>query len=283
METAREYLKVWQPKHISNLELICGSFNNISTPRHFHEEFEISLLQHGEPWQLDYRGTKYTISPTSFTLTQPGEVHKVEFAGETEYVFRGLRIATHLVQDVATNMSESGLPFFPTPVITNNYLRGLILILYRRLDEGTASLLEQQSLILNILIYLVVCCAENRPNIKPPGRERQIVRRVRDYLVENYAENISLDQLAQLALLSPFYLNRVFQKEFGLPPHAYQIHARIVRAKALLNQGHSIGQVALLTGFAHQSHFGWHFKRIVGIAPGQYLKGSNLWKMARTR
>lgn len=281
---AREHLKVWQPQHNSGVELMQGNFNKILTPRHYHEELEISLLEHGEPWQLHYRGSQYTVSPLSFTLTQPGEVHRAHFASETDYSFYGLRITTTLFQHVAKEVSEQEreLPFFSTPVVTDNYLSRLLLNLYKTLDKSTVSLLEQQVLVLDTLSRLIVHCAKNRPTVRLPGWERQLTRRVRDYLVDNYAESISLEQLAQLASLSPFYLTRVFHKEFGLPPHAYQIHVRIARAKTLLNRGHSLEQVALGTGFANQSHFGWHFRRIVGVTHGQYVKGNNIWKTART-
>ena len=36
-----------------------------------------------------------------------------------------------------------------------------------------------------------------------------------------------------------------------------------------------VAEVATETGFYDQSHFGWHFKRLVGVTPGNYLGRSN--------
>src|SRR6185503_13257676 len=91
--------------------------------------------------------------------------------------------------------------------------------------------------------------------------ERALVGRVREYLHQNYAQNISLKELAGLANLSAFHLNRVFRTEVGLPPHAYQTQVRVLRSKSLLAQGVSINQTALAVGFFDQSHFTYHFKR----------------------
>ncbi len=93
---------------------------------------------------------------------------------------------------------------------------------------------------------------------------------------DNYAENISLEELARIAKFSPFYLNRAFRKQIGIPPHAYQTQIRIQKAKALLKSNLSISQVAVKTGFSSQSHFGWHFKRVMGVTPKQYVKESNI-------
>jgi AraC-like DNA-binding protein len=93
---------------------------------------------------------------------------------------------------------------------------------------------------------------------------------VREYLEAQYTENISLDAIARIANLSPFYLIRTFRKCTGLPPHEYLTQIRIARAKTLLAQGNAISQVADNTGFADQSHLTRYFKRIVGVTPGQY-------------
>lgn len=99
---------------------------------------------------------------------------------------------------------------------------------------------------------------------------RTAVRRVREYLQENYAQNVSLADLASFADLSAFHLNRVFAKEVGLTPYAYQTQVRIARAKSLLTSGLPPVQVAIATGFYDQSHLGKHFKRLVGVTPGSY-------------
>lgn len=273
---AYERLKVWRPQHSENLELMRGTSASYSTPRHFHQELEISVVQHGSPWEFHYRGGKHIVSPGTFTLTHPGEVHTARIVGEAGCTFCALRVAPVLLQNVATEVAgrEQGLPFFPAPVVTNKHLNTLVLNLHLALEEGSASVLEQQSLVLGTLAQLILQCAGNSPALRPLGWERQSVRRVRDYLEDNYAENVSLEQLAGVANLSPFHLNRAFSKEVGLPPHAYQTQIRIVRARTLLTSGWSIGQVAHETGFASQSHFGLHFKRLVGVTPGQYVKDS---------
>jgi AraC-like DNA-binding protein len=267
--------KVWRPQHIENLEIMHGTTASYSTPRHFHDELELLVVQ-GNSWTFYYRGAKHAVPPGILTLNQPGEVHTAHFADETGYTFRALRVHPVLLQNTAIEVAgrEKGLPFFSTPLVTDKHLKRLVLDSCVALEAGSASVLEQESRVLNTLAQLLLRYAADRPTPRPLGWERQPVKRVRDYLEDNYAENVSLEQLASIACLSPFHLNRVFCKEIGLPPHAYQTQVRVNRAKTLLTSGWSIGQVALEIGFASQSHFGCHFKRLVGITPRQYVRQS---------
>jgi AraC-like DNA-binding protein len=59
-----------------------------------------------------------------------------------------------------------------------------------------------------------------------------------------------------------------------MPPHQFQTLVRVSRAKALLREGWSIPQAASQVGFFDQSHFNRHFKRIIGVTPGQYRVSS---------
>jgi AraC-like DNA-binding protein len=74
--------------------------------------------------------------------------------------------------------------------------------------------------------------------------------------------------------VSRFHLVHAFTSEVGLPPHAYQIHLRIRRSRALLAAGMPLGGIAADLGFADQSHFGRHFRRVVGVTPGAYANAT---------
>lgn len=105
-----------------------------------------------------------------------------------------------------------------------------------------------------------------------PSRLKQVL----EYIHDNLGQNLSLANLANIANLSPSRFTRVFRQETGLSPHQYLIHTRIEQAKHLLRSGSdiSIGNIAHQVGFADQSHFTRHFKRIVGVTPKVVLQNS---------
>ena len=94
--------------------------------------------------------------------------------------------------------------------------------------------------------------------------------RAKAYLSEHCSEPVSLHDLALVSGFSRFGLVHAFTKQVGLSPHAYQVHVRIERARALLQQGVSPATVATTMGFADQSHFTRHFRRILQVTPSQY-------------
>jgi AraC-like DNA-binding protein len=266
--------RIWRSPYLQSIELVHGVSKSYSLPRHFHEELELGIRQ-GDGWQFNYRGTIYSVPSDTLVVTQPGEAHYAEATSDRDCTFRGLRVSVDLLRQVAMEVAgrETELPFFSMPLVHDRDLNTQIIQVQQAL-EHSISQLEQQTLVLDLLAQLILRCAEDPPCLASLGEERQPIDRVRAYLEDHYNQEISLEQLAQIANLSSFHLNRSFRKIFGMPPHAYQIQARILQAKRLLRKGWSIKKVAIETGFASQSHFGSHFKRLVCVTPNQYVQDS---------
>jgi AraC family transcriptional regulator len=102
----------------------------------------------------------------------------------------------------------------------------------------------------------------------PQGRLRAVVEHIEEHL----DGCPSLAQLAAVVGLNPYHFARQFKAATGLPPHQYVILRRVERARQLLQVGKdlSLAEVALRAGFCDQSQFSHHFKRIVGVTPGQF-------------
>jgi AraC-like DNA-binding protein len=101
---------------------------------------------------------------------------------------------------------------------------------------------------------------------------RPSVRRAREFLLDHVAEDVTLDAVAEHARADKFHLCRAFSRQFGLPPYAFLTHARIARARVLLQQGFRPADIAALVGFCDQSQMHRHFVRIVGCTPGAYAR-----------
>ena len=213
--------------------------------------------------------------PDTLVVTQPGEAHQADSKSERDCTFRGLRVSMNLLQQVATDVARRDieLPLFSTPIVHDRDFSTKFIQVHQAL-ERSSSQLEQQTLTLDFLAQLILRYAEDPPHLDKLRTEIQPIHQVRDYLEEHAEREISLEQLSQIANLSPFHLNRAFSKTFGMPPHAYQIQLRILQAKRLLRKEHSIESVAIKTGFVSQSHFGAHFKRLVCVTPKQYIQDS---------
>lgn len=83
-------------------------------------------------------------------------------------------------------------------------------------------------------------------------------------------EQASVEQVAEACGLSASAFSRAFRKHAGLPPHRFQVRARIEQAKKLLAGNASLTQVALKCGFADQSHFSRVFRALTGATPRRF-------------
>jgi AraC family transcriptional regulator len=89
-----------------------------------------------------------------------------------------------------------------------------------------------------------------------------------DYIGDNLEKDLTLAEMAGAVHMSPYHFSRLFKKSTGLTPHRYVIERRVQRAKELLsNTALPIAEIALLCGFANQSHLNRHFKRLLGVNP----------------
>ncbi len=96
--------------------------------------------------------------------------------------------------------------------------------------------------------------------------------RVRDYLHDNYMRPITLDELAQVAALSPYHFQRQFKAHYHVTPHQMLMAIRLWRAKAFLTHGMPAAEVAIAVGLTDQSHLTRAFTQRYGITPVRYQK-----------
>ena len=97
------------------------------------------------------------------------------------------------------------------------------------------------------------------------------MRRVQDYVEANLSHAIDLATLAAIAGLSIHHFARGFKQSVGIAPHHYLIQKRVERAGDMLaHTDLALSEIAYTVGFSDQSHLARHFRRMLGITPGQF-------------
>lgn len=96
------------------------------------------------------------------------------------------------------------------------------------------------------------------------------LERVRLYLHEHPDRGVSLDELAAVALLSPFHLARWFKQAFGLAPIAYHRALRLARAAERLAASKSLAEAAEAAGYSDGAALCHAFRRQFGCPPRQW-------------
>ena len=97
--------------------------------------------------------------------------------------------------------------------------------------------------------------------------------RVLEFIESNIERNVRIDELADIACLSPYHFARTFKASTGKTPHQYLMERKLGLAKELLAADHlRLVEIALRTGFANQAHFSRAFKRATGMTPGAFRR-----------
>ena len=98
-----------------------------------------------------------------------------------------------------------------------------------------------------------------------------IVERVRNYIEEHYAENLSLAELSGLVRANEFYLSHVFKKVTGYSPQQYILRRRIGKAQCLLiYTSLPLTEISARVGYDDSNYFSRAFKKIIGMPPRLY-------------
>ncbi|RKE86547.1 AraC family transcriptional regulator [Rhizobium sp. AG855] len=98
-------------------------------------------------------------------------------------------------------------------------------------------------------------------------------RRLIEFIDSALHRAITLQELATLAGLSEFHLQRMFSLSCGVSPHGFIMNRRIDRARRMLEGVEPIAQIASACGFSSQSHLTRMFKTVTGTTPSAYRRG----------
>jgi AraC family transcriptional regulator len=111
------------------------------------------------------------------------------------------------------------------------------------------------------------------PAIKPSFDAESRVTRVVRMLDAETTIDTSLENLAQVANLSPYHFIRTFQNVTGVTPHQYVLRMRLrLAAVRLATQAAKVIDVALESGFRDVSNFNRTFRAEFGVSPRTYRR-----------
>jgi AraC-like DNA-binding protein len=267
---SRDYTRFTRLTEFGDLELLYAQYIMQVFSPHMHNELAIGMVESGVHTYY-YRGATHRAFPGQIVCCNPGEVHTGYPVTEDGWTYRMFYIDMPTLHNAISQITgrEYHPAFFGQTVIDDLSTAQQLRRLHITLEQSNSSL-ERESRWIMTLARLITRHIDDPVRLHPVGSEKEPIARAKNYIEGNYTDNISLDELAQVACLSPYHFLRVFRDTVGLPPHAYLTQVRVMRAKQLLDSKLPIAQIATGTGFTDQSHLTRRFKQMLGITPGQY-------------
>lgn len=106
---------------------------------------------------------------------------------------------------------------------------------------------------------------------KREEKSTDIIKTSKRYIEENFAKDISLDDVSRVVNISPYYFSKIFKEESGLNFIEYLTNIRIDKAKELLlNSDYSMKEICSMCGYTDPNYFSRSFKKNVGVTPTEY-------------
>ena len=110
---------------------------------------------------------------------------------------------------------------------------------------------------------------------RPGGLARWQARKAITYIDSHLESRLDVRILAKLVSFSKSHFSRAFKQSLGLPPMTYVKMRRLERAKALMTStNQQLTEIALICGFADQSHLNRSFRRVIGVSPGRWRRSN---------
>jgi AraC-like DNA-binding protein len=267
--------------------LVDGGFSVVHTitasslPSHSHSEYVVSHYLSGHAaCRVAPKGV-LEFKPGETALLNPGEVHQ-DYPTATPRSYLMVNIRKEFFQELIRDSGRPReMPLFPFSKLkkdgdVNRIFKTLSLEVQ---EDGFARLIVIRSLVTELAVYLLRLFTPSPTELEnyrlEVDKARYPVRRVFEYLRDHFAQHLDLDDLASVAGLSKYHLERVFKEATGLSPHTYMLLLRVERAKELLAiSDEPIAAIASSLNFSHQSHFTNVFKKFTGVTPGAYRAGA---------
>lgn len=101
----------------------------------------------------------------------------------------------------------------------------------------------------------------------------KIVQATKEYLEAHYAEEISLEDVAEQVNISPQYFSKLIKKSTGFNFIDWLSMLRVKKAKELLtNSNYTVKEVCFMVGYKDPNYFSRIFKKRMGITPSEFIK-----------
>lgn len=133
-----------------------------------------------------------------------------------------------------------------------------------------AALVEQLTLYL-LRRYAHIRRDETLELSRAGGLVDRRIRRAVELMNASLERELSLNEIARAAYLSPFHFARLFKKLTGATPHNYHAALRLNHARKLLSETDlSVTEIAARVGYRSSSHFTKAFRQTNGLSPRQF-------------
>lgn len=137
--------------------------------------------------------------------------------------------------------------------------------------DKTIAFLKILNLLANHKDYKLLSSMGFVNSFKKTGRTNLV--EVYEYIIKNFKERITLNDVANIACMNPTAFSRVFKRVNRKTFSEYLNEVRVGYAcKLLMEEKYNISEICFESGFNNISNFNRQFKKTTGYSPTNYIK-----------
>ena len=245
-----------------------GEENGYSCPSNWHSNIEILVVTQGSG-AVQYGKRRIPLTEGDIVIVNSDVLHRLYSDDGISYNFtiidddfcRENGIDTSLIHFDECFRDEETKSIFENCIERRNA--------YSKLPSPMAAA-KLRSAILALLIDV----AERHSMPEEMGADSSspselYVKRAIEYVNDNYTHRITLDEIASLCGITKFHLAREFKRMTGQPLFAYMNTLRCKHAQTVLDEGKTVTEAALESGFESLSYFSRTYKKLMGAPPSK--------------
>lgn len=247
---------------------------------HWHDDIELLSVISGE-LQYNVNGEIVTVTQGNGVFVNSRQMHFGYSANRSECIYICVRVHPRLLCVNTASEQE-----FVIPILTNTELDHICLqqekdwqaqILrlvtdMNEVKESKAAQLKTLGFFLQIwaLLFENVSCTEAKQG---KNADYACLNAMLSFVQQNYAEKLSLAQIASAGAIGQSKCCRLFARYIGQTPNDYLNSCRLQKCTELLKgTDMTVTEIALATGFCGSSYLAELFRRQYGITPTGYRK-----------
>jgi len=250
---------------------------------HWHDEAEFVLIRKGAV-RLQVDGSEYNLRKGDAAQVPSGAIHTAVSANGRDFWYDAIVFSVNFLTSGVSDITQLQyigrikLRQLQLPILISTrqaWGRGVVRELMD-LIEAARRKAPGYELALKGSLFKAFSILVSKGSVTPDAAHRKYrdlhrLKFVIQYIHENYAQKLTLHDLAALSNLSKYYFCRFFKECIGRSPVEYLHSCRLLKSEQLLKDTNlKVVDIAYEVGFTDLSHFIRLFHKATGVSPSLF-------------
>ena len=256
------------------------SYSNTSVSLHSHNYIEVLYCRSSAGMEYLIGSDRYRLQNGDIIYVPPGISHRPIFPEKLERPYERdvlwismefLETAMGLFSDDTDYGSDRSLPIRTAGTrweFLGDLFRTGVLEEEQKLPGWETAVMGNTLMIFTYMKRMYIERSAGTMKAEKP----ELLDRIMAHIEQNFAEHITIDELARKFYVSNSAISHLFKQKMGVSLYRYITQRRLIAAKSLIAQHVPMEEISHRVGFVDYSTFYRAFKQEFGISPRQFAQ-----------